>query len=177
METQESDCTACWLTMPRRFQTWNPLHRWVVYHPPRLTGTQCGRSAGPRARTVGETALLLCRSVHALPRRAVQNAGPVLLVRQITNFPPALFYSTRPLPIYFSFTWCVFFFCWWAVVVPSVSPPSHREETRRGLEKRKWWGVQDPPKNECVVKMMAPHHACAWLVFIPHLPNLHLQRD
>lgn len=48
--------------------------------------------------------------------------------------------------------------CWWAVVGPSVSPPSHGEESRRGLKTRKCWGVRGPSprkKNVGIVKARA----------------------
>lgn len=68
--------------------------------------------------------------------RAVVHADPVMMVvvlvammRRMKMFTLISLLSAS-LFIYFSFTWC-FFFCGWAVVGPSVSPLSHRQETRK----------------------------------------------
>lgn len=146
----------------RRMDTRTPLRRWVAYHPPRLTGShneEASTGRRVRARTVAETVLLLSRYCPcAPPPRRFKPLPPGAAAARDACRTLRRNYFTLRVPLLYTFPshGVCFFSCWWAVVGPSVSPPSHGEESRRGLKMRKSWGVQGPlEKNDWIVKVNA----------------------
>lgn len=115
----------------------------MPYHPQRLAHRHnvSGRTDGELVPLVR---LSCSSSIRSLPSLLTRWPGAA---RPMNNFSPSsqVCFSVS-LFKYFFFTWCFFF-----LLVgcrpsdrPSLCPPSHREETRRGLEERKWRCIQCP---------------------------------